>query len=237
MTRGIVIAGNESPLFAAAVGEAAKRVESFASILIPNRLSHEKGNALFLLGESGQKAIPLSWNPASPISARTVVLAAENRLEQINDAILLCSPPSVFKTAEALTPEEIEVFVNDQIKGWFFLARELVLYFRRMGRGSISLAAPEISFDGKNMQPDLLGPPAAAAFRAFCESILAISANEPFVVTGFSGGEAGGENEFAEWFFRIIDGSSKKNRGRWHKYPKIKLLRNLKKVLGSFSLP
>ena len=250
MTRGILIAGNESSLFAAAAAEAAKRVESFASIHIPNRFPLPEGSGVIPPGtETNAGAIPLSWNPASPISARTVVLAAENRLKQINDAILICSPPAVFKTAEALTPEEIEILVNDHLKGWFFLIRELVLYFRRCGTGSLSLVAPEsisgkdaagtntfgITIRGKspwgtntgnkNTPVDLVGPSASASFRAFAQGVLASQANEPFQVMGFTTAEVGTDGDFAAWFFKIIDEGSGKNSGRWHKYPKLKFLR------------
>jgi hypothetical protein len=220
MTRGILIAGNESALFSAAAAEATKRVKSFAAIPIPNR-----GNLPPPRAETSGSLIPLSWNPASSISARTVVLAAENRLVQIHDAILVCSPPAVFKTTEAPSPEEIEFFVNDHIKGWFFLIRELNLYFRRSGSGTLSLIAPEISSDGKNVQTDLLGPSAAASFHAFAQGILALSANEPFHVMGFTGPEAGSEGEFAEWLFKIIDEGAKKNRGRWQKFSRLKFFR------------
>ena len=226
MTRGILIAGNESPLFVATADEAVTRVKSFASILIPNRFStNGKGTTPPPKVKLSEGAIPLSWNPASSISARTAVLAAENRLGQINDAILVCSPPAVFRTAEDFTPEEIEFFVNDNIKGWFFLIRELILYFRRAGKGSLSLVVPEISFDDKTAQSDLLGPPALASFRAYTQSILAISTNEPFLFMGFTGCEAGAEKEFSEWLFKIIDEGAKKNRGRLLKYSKLKFFR------------
>jgi len=246
MTRGILIAGNESSLFAAAAAEAVKRVESFASIHIPNRFPLPEGRSVTAPGTEAAGAIPLSWNPASPIAARTVVLAAENRLKQINDAILVCSPPAVFKTAEILTPEEIEILVNDHIKGWFFLIRELVLYFRRRGEGSLSLVAPELisgreagtNFLGltirrispwganagnKNPPTDFVGPSASASFRAFAQGILASQASEPFQVMGFSTAEAGNEGDFAAWFFKIIDEGAGKNSGRWHKYSKSKI--------------
>lgn len=226
MTRGILIAGNETSLFAAVADEASKRVESFAAALIPNRfpLPAPTGGAA-QKPETAAGSIPLSWNPSSPISARTVVLAAENRLGQINDAVLVCSPPAVFKTADAPTPEEIEVFVNDHIKGWFLLVRELIQYFRGAGAGSLSLVVPEISSDAKNAQVDLLGLPAAAAFRAFSQGILALSVHEPFLVTGFTGSEAGNEEEFAAWLFKTIDEGTKKNSGRWHKFPRLSFLR------------
>ena len=239
MTRGILIAGNESTLFSATAAEAVRRVESFASAVIPNRLPlPEGGNAQPSKAEIAGGVIPLSWNPASPISARTLVLAAENRLGQINDAVVICSPPAVFKTAEALLPQEIEILVNDHIKGWFFLVRELVLYFRRKGAGTLSLVAPEIVPDsgkemwssdaaganawGRNGQTDLLGPSAAASFRVFAQSVLASAAVEPFQIKGFTTTEAGTETDFAAWFFKILDESAGKNSGRWQRFSKRK---------------
>jgi len=249
MTRGILIAGNESSLFSATACEAVKRVESFASVVIPNRFPLPEGRSAMPPGaEAGTGAIPLSWNPASPISARTMVLAAENRLKQINNAILICSPPAVFKTAETLTPEEIEILVSDHIRGWFFLIRELVLYFRRRGEGSLSMVAPEIiagrdagginirgsgrglniwgaNSGNKNAPADLVGPSASASFQAFAQGVLASQASEPFQVMGFSCAEAGNESEFAAWFFNMIDEGAVKHSGRWHKYPKLKFFR------------
>ena len=218
MTRAILIAGNESTLLSAAAAEAAKRVESFALAIIPNRFPLPEG--VLPQGEkTAEKAALLSWNPASPISARSLVLAADNRMGRINNAILICSPPAVFKAVEALAPEEIEILANDQIKGWFFLVRELALYFRRSGSGSLSLVAPELS-GHKNTQTDILGPSAAASFKTFAQGILASSEHEPFQTMGFTGSEAGAEKEFASWLFKIIDEGEKKNSGRWHKHSK-----------------
>jgi len=227
MTRGILIAGNDSSLFSATAAEAVKRVESFAYVHIPNRFPLPDGRGVISpVTEAVAGALPLSWNPASPISARTLVLAAENHLKQINDAIIICSPPAVFKTAETLTPEEIDILVSDHIKGWFFLVRELLLYFRRRGTGSLSLVAPEIAPGGnKNTPVDLVGPPASASFRAFAQSVLASQGSEPFQIMGFTITEAGSEEDFAAWFFKMIDECAIKNSGRWHKYSKIKFFR------------
>ena len=232
MTRGILIAGNESSLFSAVAAEAAKRVESFISVPIPNRFPLPEGRGTLPEGgslpfrtETAGGAIPLSWNPASSISARTLVLAAENRLERINNAIVVCSPPAVFKSTEALAPEEIEILVNDHIKGWFFLVRELILYFRRSGEGSLSLVAPDIIPGSGRPPTDLLGPSALASFRAFAQGVFASSAGGTFQVMGFTTAEAGDEGDFAAWFFKIIDEGTGKNSGRWHKYSKLKLFR------------
>jgi hypothetical protein len=222
MTRGIFIAGNESSLFGAIAAEAAKRVESYATAVIPNRFS-VRNNAR----DGGQPprvdiaagAISLSWNPASPISARTVLLAAENRLGKINDCILVCSPPAVYRPPDGLTPEEIEILVDDHIKGWFFLIRELVIYFRRVKSGSLSFVVSETKGE-KTIHSDLLGPSAASCFANYSGAVLASSASEPFLATGFSGFETSEKSQFASWLFKIIDEGSKRNAGRWNRFSK-----------------
>jgi hypothetical protein len=222
MTRGIFIAGNESSLFSAIAEETAKRVDSYATALIPNRFPQRDGGQPPGAELSGG-AIPLSWNPASPISARTVLLAAENRLGKINDCILVCSPPAVYRPPDGLAPEEIEILVDDQIKGWFFLIRELVIYFRRANSGSLSFVVSEIKGD-KNIHSDLLGPSAASCFANYSAAVLASSAKENFHAMGFSGPETSEKSQFASWLFKIIDEGSKRNSGRWNKFSKFPFL-------------
>ncbi len=212
MTRGIFIAGNESTLFGAITAEAAKRVQSYATAVIPNRFPQRDGGPS-PRADSREGEISLSWNPASPISARTVLLAAENRLGKIKDCILVCSPPAVYRPPDGLEPEEIEIIVDDHIKGWFFLIRELIIYFRRTNSGTLSFVAPETKGE-KNILPDLLGSSAATCFVNYAGAVLAASVNEPFLAMGFSGFETSEKSQFASWLFKNIDEGSKKSSGR-----------------------
>ncbi|MDR1863518.1 MAG: hypothetical protein LBQ67_06320 [Treponema sp.] len=222
MTRGILIAGNESSLFYALSAEAAKRVESFAVALIPNRFPFPAAEGAAASVGVPTGSIALQWNPASPISARTLTLAAENRLGRIDDALLVCSPPAVYRSAETLIPAEVETLVNDHVKGWFFLVRELALVFRSRQKGTLTMAVPDLAGGGgRDSSADLLGPPAAAAFRAFAQGLLSSSASEPFQTLGFSSSEPGQETGFAAWLFRILDDAGKKNSGKWHKYSRL----------------
>ena len=117
MNRGILITGNESALTSAVKTETAGRTDNFALALIPDRFS---GKQLLAAGSEKlavppatgrapaggvvvtDKAVPekgpciLEWNPGSPISARTLILSAENRLGRLNEAILICDPPAVW---------------------------------------------------------------------------------------------------------------------------------------------
>ena len=105
--------------------------------------------------------------------------------------------------------------------------RELILYFRSAGSGQLALVAPDIdpggeargkNTSGRSMQLDLLGPSAAASFRAYAQGIIASSVNEPYQVIGFTGCEAGAEEKFAAWLFKMVDAALPKSSGRWHKY-------------------
>jgi hypothetical protein len=224
MIRGILIAGNESALFSAAAAEASKRVEAFACAPIPNPFPRPEPAAV--RPETAKGKFSLQWNPGSPISARTLTLAAGNRLGQINNAVLICSPPGMFRPAEALVPGETESLINDHIKGWFFLVRELALVFRAQNGGTLALVVPDVlPGGGKDSPADLFGPAAAASFKALTQGLLVSAANEPFEILGFTTAEAGAESGFAEWFFKIIDEGGRKNSGKWFKYSRLGLFR------------
>jgi hypothetical protein len=237
MTRGILIAGNEAPLTVMTAREAARRVDTVATALIPNRLGGNAPAGALAIGE-GSSQIPLNWNPGSPVSARSLVLGAVNRLGRIDDAILVCSPPAIRKRPAELSPNDIELLVNDHIKGWFSLVRELALYFRSRagfapehpqggpgGYGSLVLVIPGISPGGKEDAADIAGPAAAAAFRGFAQSVLAAGSGEPYRTLGFSSGEAGGEEEFAAYIFKIIDEGNRRDSGKWFKFGRLNIFR------------
>jgi len=129
----------------------------------------------------------LDWNPSSPISARTLVLAAENRLEHIDEAILICSPPSVRCKAADLSFSDVEIMLNDHIKGWFFLIKELITVFNNRRRGSLILVYPDIPpVQSRDEASDLLGQPALASFRAMTQGLLASAHNEAYITMAFS---------------------------------------------------
>jgi hypothetical protein len=225
MTRGILIAGTDSSLSEAVAAEAEKRVEQYAAAFIFNRLSdpvRERPQP-----EDGGKArISLDWNPGSPISARTLVLAAENRLDRIDEAILICTPPSVRCPVEQLVPADIDTVVNDYIKSWFFLVKELAAVFKSRNAGTLALVLSDTGFGNeKRDAPDLVGPSVSAAFRAFVQGLLAAAPNMPYQTLAFSC-ETGEDAEFAAYVFKTIEENNlrtTRNAGRWHKYGRLGL--------------
>jgi len=215
MTRGIFIAGNESALSRSIESAAVSRVEKYTSALIPNRLSGAVKNT----PQENDKRLSLDWNPSSPISARTVVLAAENRLEHIDDAILICSPPSIRAGAAELPLSDIEIIVNDHIKGWFFLIKELAAVFTNRKCGTLSLVYPDIKIStGKDDAADILGPSSLASFRALTQGLLVAAHSEPYITMGFSCSETGSEEAFATFIYKYIDEGNRRSNGKLFKY-------------------
>ena len=221
MTRGIFIAGNESALSRAVEAEAVKRVEQFTAALIPNRLAGAQKNS----APANEKRLPLDWNPSSPISARTLILAAENRLDQIDEAILICSPPSIHSSAAELTLADIEIMINDHIKGWFFLVKELTAVFKSRGRGTLALVYSDIPVSGKDDDADILGPSSLASFRALTQGLLAAAHSEPYTTMGFSNSDAGNEAAFAAFMYKYIDEGNRRSNGKLHKFGKFNLFK------------
>jgi NAD(P)-dependent dehydrogenase (short-subunit alcohol dehydrogenase family) len=177
-------------------------------------------------GEPEDPVVSLQWNPGSPIAARTLILSAENRLERIDNAILVCTPPAFRKPAAELPPADIDIMINDHVKGWFFLVRELAALFHTRKSGALALALSDLNVGGVNeAAPDLLGPPAAAAFRAFAQSLLSCAGNEPYLTMGFSSTEIGEEGDFAAFIFKLIDEGNRRNNGKWHKHGRLGFFR------------
>jgi hypothetical protein len=233
MTRGILIAGNDSPILAALGAEALKRVEGVVLARAPNRYvaeadsrpaAAEAARAAPAAARSAVGLVELAWNPASPLSARALCLGAANRLGRVDEALLVCSPLAVRRRADELSPADVDAAVDDLIKGWFFLARELAAMFRARGPadgrpGSLALVLADAGLGGtKDDAPDLVGSPVAAACRSLGQGLLAASFKEPYKCYAFGSAEIGEDSAFAAFVFKILDEENKRDAGKWHKY-------------------
>jgi len=215
MTRGILVVGNESPAFSAVAASAHARVETIVKAVLPSRSSSVQAPA----GAGKGPDLVLPWNPSSSVSARTLVVGAENRLGRIDEAVLVCSPSPIRRRADELVPAEIDQLVDDMVKGWFLVARELAVVFRTRKAGTLALVLAEGGLAGaKEAAPDLFGGAAAAAFRAFAQGLLASSFKEPYRVMGFSCADPADDAGFADYVFKSLDDG--RGAGKWSKYGK-----------------
>lgn len=206
-----MVVGNTGPLSLAIAMEAAKRVQELAVAWFPPR-------------QVEPPFLPLEWNPSSPISAKSLVLGAQNRLGKIDEAILVCAPPALRKDLAQVSPQELDSLMDDHIKGWWYLARELVSALRSRKAGTLALVLSEAPAQGNKDDPeDLMGPVIGSAFRSLAQGLLASSYADPFRTLAFSTTDVGDDGAYAAFVYKIIDEDNKRNSGKWHKYGKVGL--------------
>jgi hypothetical protein len=174
---------------------------------------------------ANDKRLYLDWNPSSPISARTLILAAENRLDRIDEAILVCSPPSIRCGAAELPLADVEILLSDHIKGWFFLVKEIAAVFSSRKSGILSLVYHDVPAAKKDDAADILGPSALASFRALTQGLLAAAHNDPYITVGFSCSDAGNEEAFSSFVFKTMDEINKRSNGKLYKFGKLNFFR------------
>jgi hypothetical protein len=145
-------------------------------------------------------------------------------LGKIDEAILVCTPPALRKNLAQVTPQELDSLIDDHIKGWWYLARELVSSFRSRKAGTLALVLSEAPFLGnKDESEDLMGPVIGSAFRSLAQGLLASSYSDPYRTLAFSTTDLGDDGAYAAFVYKIIDEDNKKNSGKWHKYGKVGL--------------
>jgi NADP-dependent 3-hydroxy acid dehydrogenase YdfG len=81
----------------------------------------------------------VDWNRSSPISARNVLLAAVNRFDALDEALLLQAPHLPGGPLQGLSYEAIERAVDVWVKGTLFLAKGILETFAQRRSGSLAL--------------------------------------------------------------------------------------------------
>ena len=154
----------------------------------------------------------IAWNLRSPLSARTVVLDAFNALDSVDEAIIVFSADMEKEEFHEMSFADMEKTVDESIKSFFFLGKEVFSALRRQKRGALSFAL----HDGG---VEVLPPPqaaAAAAFRAFASSLFAQYQNEPFGLYGYYS-SAAQTRPFAR-FLSASAGRTEKSARRWVRF-------------------
>jgi len=221
MTRGILIVGNTAPLTLAVSQEASKRLETHGLALLG---SAEPDASLQF--PPPPATIPLTWTPGSAISARTLLVSAENRLSRIDEALLVFTPPTLRSRPDQLDLALISSMIDDYLKGWYYLVRELSRYFCQRKEGTLAVILSEApTVTEKEENPDMLGSMLGAAFRAFIQSILASASVNPYRTLGFTSNDPAQNEDFAAFIFKVLDEGNKRDTGKLHRFGKLNLFR------------
>ena len=154
----------------------------------------------------------MAWNLRSPLSARSIVMDAFNTLGSVDEALVVFSADTGKKEFHEMSFADMEKALDESIKSFFFLGKEIFSAFQRQKRGALSFAL----HDGG---VEVLPPPqaaACAAFRAFASSLFAQYQNEAFGLYGYYSSEAQ-TRAFAR-FLSTSEGRTEKAARRWLRF-------------------
>ncbi|MDR1316614.1 MAG: SDR family NAD(P)-dependent oxidoreductase [Spirochaetales bacterium] len=155
----------------------------------------------------------IAWNPRSPLSARTLVTEAWNDLEAVDEVIVSFFADTGKKEFHDMAFADMEKVVDDSIKSYFFLVKEIFIALRGQKKGVLSFAYHD---GGVEVLPPLQAA-AAAAFRAFASSLFAQYQNEPFTLYGYYSSLAE-TRAFARFLSRLADTRTEKTARRWVRF-------------------
>ena len=163
-------------------------------------------------GLKGKQSLSyIAWNFRSPLSARTVITEAQNALGSIDEVIMVFCADTGKKEFHEMSFADLEKIVDDNIKGFFFLAKEAFVFLQRQKKGILCFA----HHDGG---VEVLPPPqaaASAAFRAFVSSLFTQYQDEDFGLHGYNS-SVGETRGFAR--FLLTEMRTEKTSRRWVKF-------------------
>jgi len=132
MEQACLVTGKSSELLAEVVHEAARRGR--------NALVARSGPLEIALDEGSST---VAWNRRSALSARSVVLHAQNLHGRLEEAIIVFSPVREAVPFHESSIVSIENRTDAEVKGYLFMIREIVSLFQKQRSGRLLLAVRE----------------------------------------------------------------------------------------------
>ena len=148
---------------------------------------------------SRSKNTSFTWNPASPISARSLILQAENTFESIGTVILPFDADSYEDFYSKLSVETISKGTDNMILGYFYIVSELIARFEKYGEGNIIF----LYSDDPNKEKGILASSGAAAFCELAKKTAMLYAGKPAGIILVKS-EPNAFQETAEWLFQYL---------------------------------
>ncbi|MCR5217822.1 hypothetical protein [Treponema sp.] len=195
------------------------------------------------------------WNKASALSARNLVLQAENFFERVDEAVLYFDEEFYASSAEKMDAAEISRTCDELILGFEYLATEILSRFERKYEDK-PFSLVFLLKEGPNLLDVLRSPAikngtvaiasplvaaAAAAFTSFAENIAALYGDESYVNIVLVRGDASMEeakkdDSLAKWLAPFLDSLDELKSKLTAKKSAVWIKPGSKKAGGGFSL-
>jgi NAD(P)-dependent dehydrogenase (short-subunit alcohol dehydrogenase family) len=203
MEKAAAIIGSNSPLGLAIAENCKHQGFSLASVAVSEDVKASRKNGSFTI----------SWNTRSPLSASTVVRSISNQFGQIQDIYIIYTPGVENRAFHDLPSSAIETIVDDQVKGYTFLLRELFALTRK--KKNIFLHC--IVYTGGS---EILAPQDAAALgyiRSLISSLFTFYQNEDILFNGFESSSPD-HDAFAAYIQKQTGDAKSKTNRKWFRF-------------------
>jgi len=149
----------------------------------------------------------------TPLSARTLVLKALNTFDSFSHALIVLSPFDASEPPHEVPSASIEENIDTQLKGCLYIVKEVLVYFMRQGRGSLSF----VSLTDPGLENNVIDSMIHGGFISLADSIFSFYRNESVDMFGFESDSTKYE-EFSEYIWKILENPGKQNFRRWNRF-------------------
>ena len=211
MKKTVLFAGKEYPA-GSALASAAVNHNRNVVITVPAMVDEIKDS----LETAGTTAA--TWNKSSSVSARSVILHAENAYQHVDEAILNFDTSWFAPNFKDMTPEICSKAIDSMISSYLYLTMEVISRFSKTEGGTIVFmlkTAPghadmvnstSIKSENSNFPVGILPSTAESAFKALAESIAAKYAEKNGIkVFLVKADHDTPDSHFAGWMFEYLD--------------------------------
>jgi NAD(P)-dependent dehydrogenase (short-subunit alcohol dehydrogenase family) len=207
MERTLLITGRQSPLVDDLLQEALSRHFSVMATYDPKAGEPELPDGF------GDDLIYVEWNRRSPISARSVLLQAENVAGDLEEIFVVYSSEGVSVPFHETQASKIEEVVDGAVKGYLFLLREALSHALRRGGTGVNIV---IQDTGGELLPPLEAA-VSGSFLTAARALMTFYPEEAVQIRGFQSTSVE-SREFAKQILDTIRDKGEKAAGRWTKF-------------------
>lgn len=161
----------------------------------------------------GDTLMYLPWTRRSLISARTMMLSIDQIDIVPKRAIVVCAPEGINTSLHETDAATIEATIDNAVKGYLFIVREIAAFFVKKGGGDLSIVWYDAGIE-------VLPPVDAAisgAVQTFTQSMLTFYENETVAIRGLYASDSD-SRAVARWTLEQVFDREEKSAGRRQKY-------------------
>lgn len=161
-------------------------------------------------GRISEDLYPVLWNRSTSLSARALLLQAENICGKLQEAVVIFDTSWCSAAFPDMTPETCSKAVDALVASYAYLVTELLARFKKCGEGTLVFVIKKSQTgepEGGFSKPvSVLAGMAEGAFKGLGESIVTTHGHDSSLRIALVTADYGtADSHFANWLFEVLD--------------------------------